>query len=308
MQILGRLFCSLVLFCAIQVSAQEVTEIEAQQQQQYIQWASELWDSMDPQTGNIQLPGEVAELNVPDNFYFLNAADAHKVLEDIWGNPPGSAGSMLGMLFPVGSTPFESDTWGVTIEYEQDGYVTDEDADEIDYDALLTQMQEDTAQISADRVAQGYDAISLVGWAAAPYYDKSSNKLHWAKEIKFGDSPTNTLNYNIRVLGRKGVLVLNFIAGMEQLTLIDQNLDSVLNIADFKEGAKYADFDPDIDDVAAYGIGALVAGKVLVKTGLIAAALIFLKKFGVIIVLALGAFARKLYKGRKAHANNIDSD
>ena len=95
---------------------------------------------------------------------------------------------------------------------------------------------------------------------------------------------------------------------MEQLTLIDQNLDSVLNIADFKEGAKYADFDPDIDDVAAYGIGALVAGKVLVKTGLIAAALIFLKKFGVIIVLALGAFARKLYKGRKAHANNIDSD
>ena len=272
------------------------------EQREYVKWANELWDSMEPQTGNISLPGDVAELNVPDEFYFLNAADSRKVLEDIWGNPPGSAETMLGMLFPAGATPFETSSWGVTVEYEQDGYVTDDDADDINYDDLLTQMKEDTSLNSEERVAQGYDAISLVGWAAKPYYDKASNKLHWAKEIKFGDAPVNTLNYNIRVLGRKGVLVLNFIAGMDQLPLINQNLNSVLAIADFKEGSKYADFNPDIDDVAAYGIGALVAGKVLAKTGLIAAALIFLKKFGVIIVLALGAFARKLYKGRKTKA------
>ena len=37
------------------------------------------------------------------------------------------------------------------------------------------------------------------------------------EQIKFGDTEENTLNYNIRVLGRKGVLVLNFIAGMESI-------------------------------------------------------------------------------------------
>ena len=39
-----------------------------------------------------------------------------------------------------------------------------------------------------------------------------------------------------------------------------------------------------MDKVAAYGIGGLVAGKVMAKAGLFAAALIFLKKFGVLIV------------------------
>jgi uncharacterized membrane-anchored protein len=36
--------------------------------------------------------------------------------------------------------------------------------------------------------------------------------MYWAKEINFGGDSENTLNYNIRVLGRKGVLLLNFIA------------------------------------------------------------------------------------------------
>jgi uncharacterized membrane-anchored protein len=143
------------------------------------------------------------------------------------------------MLFPAGSTPFEGDAWGVTIEYEEDGYVTDEDADTMDYSALLEQMKEDTALSSDARVQQGYDTISLIGWAAPPYYEKTSNKLHWAKEIKFGNAEINTLNYNIRVLGRKGVLVLNFIAGMDQLTIINQNLVDVLAIAEFNKGSKY---------------------------------------------------------------------
>jgi uncharacterized membrane-anchored protein len=100
---------------------------------------------------------------------------------------------------------------------------------------------------------------------------------------------------------RKGVLVLNFIAGMNQLTEINQNKDTVLAMADFNQGSRYTFFDPDLDDVAAYGIGALVAGKLVAKTGLIAAAVIFLKKFGVIMVIALVAFIRKMF-GRKKKA------
>jgi uncharacterized membrane-anchored protein len=48
--------------------------------------------------------------------------------------------------------------------------------------------------------------------------------------------------------------------------------------------------------VAAYGIGALVAGKLAAKAGLFAAALVLLKKFGIFLVIGLAAFARKARK------------
>ncbi len=259
-------------------------------------WAKSVWDSLDRQTGIIKLPNAVATLNVPENFYYLGPQDAEKVLSEVWGNPPGQ--ETMGMLFPADMTPFDSAAWAVTIEYEEDGYVSDADADEIDYADLLKQMKSDTQYASDERIKQGYEGIELIGWAANPYYDAASHKLHWAKEIKFGTQQINTLNYNIRVLGRKGVLVLNFIAGMDQKALIESNLDSVLAIAEFDQGARYSDFNPDIDKVAAYGLGALVAGKVIAKTGFFVLALAFLKKFGVLVLiggwaLLKGLFSRK---------------
>ncbi len=268
---------------------------------EYLAWAKGIWESLNRQTGEIQLPNGTATLKVPEEFYYLNPEDTEKVLVEVWGNPPGQ--DKLGMLFPAEQTPFDEGAWGVTIDYEEEGYVSDEDVDDINYADLLETMQEDTADASAQRVQMGYEPVELVGWAAQPYYDKTSHKMHWAKEIKFGEGETvNTLNYNIRVLGRKGVLILNFIAGMDQKTIIDQQLNTVLAMAEFNPDSRYGDFNPDIDKVAAYGLGALVAGKVVAKTGLIAAALIFLKKFGVIIFIALAALFGRLFKRRKAEA------
>lgn len=273
----------------------EVTEFTSSEAE-YDAWAQALWDSLDRQTGDIAIPEAGATLHVPEDFYFLNSADAEKVLVEVWGNPPGQ--TVLGMLFPAAYTPFDIESWAVTIEYEEDGYVSDKDADDIDYVELLEQMQSDTAVESEERVQQGYDPIALIGWAADPFYDSATNKLHWAKEIKFGDQEINTLNYNIRVLGRKGVMVLNFIAGMNQKAMIEANLDTVLALAEFDDGSRYADFNPDVDKIAAYGLGALVTGKILAKTGFLAMALIFLKKFGIIILVGIGAFVKSLF-GRK---------
>ena len=270
----------------------DTNEVNTAEQDQYIAWAKGIWDSLDRQIGEIKLPQAGATLNVPEDFYYLSPKDSEKVLVEVWGNPPGQ--NTLGMLFPADMTPFDNGAWAVTIEYEEDGYVSDEDADDIDFTELLQQMKDDTHAASEERVAQGYEAIELIGWAANPYYDSDSHKLHWAKEIKFGSQDVNTLNYNIRVLGRKGVLILNFIAGMDQKELIGSKLNSVLELAEFDQGGKYTDFNPEIDQVAAYGLGALVAGKVLAKTGLFALALVFLKKFGVLIVLGIAT----LFKGR----------
>jgi uncharacterized membrane-anchored protein len=278
-------------------AAEQQVQLSAEDKE-YIAWAQKFVSSLNYQKGEIQLPGGVAKLKVPENFYYLSPADTERVLTEAWGNPAGS--ETLGMLFPDGLTPLDRGAWGVTIEYSEDGYVDDSDAKDIDYTDMLSDMQDETRAENEDRVAAGYEAIELVGWAAQPFYDEMSHKLHWAQELKFGAAEENTLNYNIRVLGRKGYLRLNFIADMEQLPEIEQNLESVLAMAEFNDGYRYDQFDPEYDKMAAYGIGGLVAGKVLAKTGFLAVALIFLKKFGVYIFFGLAFLVGKLFKRKKA--------
>lgn len=264
-----------------------------EEQAQYEQVAA-LLQSLDPQTGDITLADGIATLHVPENFYFLDSEDASTVLVDLWGNPPGQP--VLGMLFPSQYSPLDAASWAVTVEYTADGYVSDADAANIDYDDMLRNMQQDIRSGNEERVAAGYDAIELLGWAEEPRYDSTAKKLYWAKELRFGDTDETTLNYEIRALGRRGILSLTFIAATEQLAEISQSRGEVLAMAEFNEGNRYADFDPDFDVVAAYGIGALVAGKVAAKTGLLAAALLLAKKFGVFVLVGVAAIGRRLKK------------
>jgi len=294
------LFVCLFLLMTPWVHAADKQDQLTPEQEKYQKWAQGIWDSLDRKTGKITLPNGVATLNVPKEFYYLGPDDTQKVLVKVWGNPEGH--KKQGMLFPADMTPFDRDAWGVTIDYSDDGYVSDKDADEINYDKLLKQMQESANESNKERKSKGYEPIELVGWAEKPFYNKSEHKLYWAKEIKFGNQSVNTLNYNIRVLGRKGYLVLNFIAGMDQKAMIDTRLKSVLAMATFNPGNRYSEFDPNMDKVAAYGIGGLVAGAILSKTGMLTAALLLLKKFGIIVVAAVAGIFRKVFKKKQSAA------
>ena len=245
------------------------------------------------QHGKIVLGDDLATLNLPESLVFLDSDDAQRLLVEGWGNPPDEV-PPLGMILPADVSPMAEASWGVTVEFEPSGYVSDEDAADLDYADMLEDMQADMREANAWREENGYEPVQLIGWAAAPHYDAVGKKLHWAKELKFGDSQTHTLNYNIRVLGRKGVLVLNFIANMDQLAEIEQNVPAVLAMTEFNAGQRYAEFDPDLDTVAAYGIGALVAGKVAAKTGLLAVLLVLLKKFWLVPLLLIGWLFKRI--------------
>ena len=275
-----------------EVLAEQKKQQQKQQQEQF-EWAKNLLGSLDKQIGKVELSDGLAELQVPDSFYYLDAEDAQKILVEVWGNPPGSR--PMGMLLPSGKTPFSTESWGVLIEYSEQGYVSDEDAEQINYDDLLAEMQEDTRKASQQRVKAGYPEIELIGWAQRPYYDNVAKKLHWAKEIRFAGAEENTLNYNIRVLGRKGVLSMNFVAGMDQLDEIANQLDVVLDMVEFSEGQRYQDFDPELDKIAAYGIGALVAGKVLAKAGILVTLLLVFKKFWFLLLIAVPGVLRRFF-------------
>jgi len=283
---------TLFLLLSIYISSfsQEKTEAD------YQKMIDSVESTLNYQYGKIDLLDGVAKINVPKGYKFLNAEQSKFVLTDLWGNPPND---VEGLLFPEHITPLSDNfTYAVEISYSEEGYIEDEDAKDIDYDDLLEEMQNDTNNANKERIKQGYEPINLIGWASKPYYDNASKKLHWAKELKFGTDKINTLNYNIRVLGRKGYLNLNAIGQINILPIFKKDINNILASVEFNKGNTYSDFNPDIDDIAAYGIGGLIAGKVLAKVGFFALIAKFWKVIALAVVGAFSVLKKRLLGGK----------
>jgi uncharacterized membrane-anchored protein len=258
------------------------------------------------QTGTVSLRGGMATIRLPKSFRFIGPEATRRLLIEAWGNPPGAAENALGMLIPTAASPLSTEGWGIVIEYEEQGYINDNDAAVIDYTKLLKQMQDSAVAVNERRRSQGFEPVTLIGWAEPPYYDSAAHKLYWAKELAFGTNSEHTLNYNIRVLGRRGVLVLNAVAGMRQLPAIRNQTRDVLAAVDFNEGHRYSDYLPGTDKAAAYGITGLIVGATAAKAGffkLLIAAILAFKKAIIVAFVALGAAIRRLFgRGTKQAA------
>ncbi|MGI4835558.1 MAG: DUF2167 domain-containing protein [Janthinobacterium lividum] len=234
------------------------------------------------QTGRIALPGGIGELTVPAGFHYLDSTQSAYVLHELWHNPRRAN---LGMLFPTDAAPLAAKSWGYIVEFDPIGHVKDADAASLDDRRLLADMQRQTEGQNAERVAAGYAPIHVAGWGAKPAYDSQYHALHWGKLLRFGTDPTQTLNYQVRVLGRQGVLVLNAIAEPRYLPEIKSSMPALLAGVQFARGEQYADFQPEHDELAAYSLGGLVAGKSLGGAGTVAV----LGQFWKAGLLAVGA-------------------
>lgn len=183
------------------------------------------------QSNTVSIANGMAKLNLTKDFKYLNPEQSNYVLHDLWGNPPRT--DILGMIFPASTGPFNDSSYAFIITFDEAGYVKDNDAEKINYDDMLKEMQKDEVEENKEREKNGYVPIHMVGWASSPFYDKQNKVLHWAKELKFGTDSINTLNYEVRVLGRKGVLSLNAVATMNELPLVKNDIDKVLKIPEF---------------------------------------------------------------------------
>ncbi len=255
----------------------------------YEAYAADVLKDVSTEHGEIALDGAPVTLSVPASIDYYDGAESRLILEDLWGNPPDD--TVLGMLFPAGESPWAAD-WGVVITYEDTGYVADEDAKSTDYDALLKEMQKSTRQANSAREREGFATAELVGWAVPPRYDAETHRLEWAKDLLFSTSEGgHTLNYDMRALGRAGVLSLNFVASMEALDSVRAAAPSVLAVPMFNEGSRYTDY-REGDKTAGYGVAALISGGVAVaaakKLGLLGVGLLFLKKGWILVLAAAG--------------------
>jgi uncharacterized membrane-anchored protein len=255
------------------------------------------------QTGEIVLPNKVATLHLNADYRYLDPKETEKLLV-AWGNPPEAAQGTEGAVVPSTVDPFENEGWAVVLSYMDDGHVDDSDARKIDYQELMSDMKKSTRENNEEREKAGYGKVELIGWAAEPRYDAGTHKMYWAKELDFG-SEQHTLNYDVRVLGREGVLSMNAVAGMNQLTSIQRDMTALQGLADFNQGYRYEEYNKSTDKLAAYGLGALVAGGVAAKMGLfakLAAVLLAAKKVIIAAVIAIGGFIARLFKRKESAA------
>ncbi|WP_158610968.1 DUF2167 domain-containing protein [Aurantiacibacter spongiae] len=218
-----------------------------------------LLERLDPRSGGIAITQAHASLDLGEDYIFYGPQDARSILIGLWGNHPDEANSALGLVMPAGTTPL-SDSWGAVVTFEQSGWVSNADAREVDPEAVLDAMRQTSADLNARRRAAGNAGVEIVGWVAQPRYDSVDHSVVWARELDFDDADVNTLNYEIRALGRRGVLSLNVVSAMPRLAEIREAADALAGRAAFDPGYRYADYDSATDVAAGYGIAGLVAG------------------------------------------------
>jgi uncharacterized membrane-anchored protein len=235
--------------------------------------------------------GDHATIQVPEGYQFVGEQETQELLQ--WmGNP--TDGSELGMLVP--ST--EEDEWFIVFEFSDVGYVSDDDREELDSDALLDALRQGTERSNAERLRRGWPTMQIVGWEREPNYDAQTNNLEWAVRAESEGEPI--VNFNTRLLGREGVMEVNLVVDPDKLAATLPEYKSLLGGYSYVPGKRYAEFRAG-DKIARYGLAGLVTGgaaAVALKVGL------FKKLWKVIVVafIAVAAFFKKLFFGRHAEA------
>lgn len=263
-----------------------------------------------PQTGDVRIPEAKAVLHLGERYYFLPPAEAKRVLVEAWGNPPSQGDGVLGLVVEQGRNVFDS-PWAAVITYEDTGHVSDSKAKEEDYATVLKDMQESQEAANPEREKAGYPAMHLAGWAQPPSYDAASHSLIWARELQVAGQGTNALNYDVRLLGRTGVLSLNMLSEMPLLGDVRTAAGDFGKAVTFEPGASYADFNASTDKAAEYGLAGLVAGGVAVAAAKKLGFLALILKFGKVILIGIAAagaavvgFFRKLF-GRNRDEDSL---
>lgn len=150
-----------------------------------------------------------------------------------------------------------SSDWALVINWTE-GHMRESQVPRSDFDAVLASMQAAMPQVNAQRRrGGGIPGIELLGWASPPRYDAARHTLVLSRRIAFffGNSyePARRLdlgtqiNHSAFVLGARGVLEFNAIAGEDALQDLLRASDAVLGSTQMLSGHRYEDFRPGED-------------------------------------------------------------
>lgn len=222
--------------------------------------------------------GAVSRVQVPEGFVFVDGDGTRALLA---ASGERTSGNELGFLRPTNAP------WSVFFEFDAIGYIKDAEKEELDADALLDSIKRGTEAQNKHRQAAGHPPLIVVGWEQVPKYNPESQNLEWA--IRATSEGRALLNYNTRLLGRKGTMEVVLVCDPEDLAATLPAYKQLLADHKFQTGEAYAEYRPG-DKVAKYGLAALVVGGAAVgaaKLGFFAWIAVFFKKFFKVIIIGL---------------------
>ena len=231
-----------------------------------------------PSTGNL---GDVAEVQVPAGYVFAGANDTKTIME---ANHNPVSGRELGFLSPAG------EGWFAVFEFDDVGFVRDDEKNSLDANALLESIKTGTAEANKERERRGWSTMTIVGWEQPPRYDAATHNLEWAIRGTTDGQPV--INYNTRLLGRRGVMEVTLVMDPSEMSETLPKFKTMLAGFGFGQGQKYGEFRQG-DKIAQYGLTGLIVGgtsAVLVKTGVFK----WLWKLIVAGAVGISAFFRKV--------------
>ncbi|MEL6195608.1 MAG: DUF2167 domain-containing protein [Myxococcota bacterium] len=242
--------------------------------------------SMGPLTGPL---GAQSEVDVPVGFIHMNGPASMQYMESM-ENP--RTGNEVGLVMPMK----QEQSWMVLFEFEDVGYVKDDEKDELDADELLSSFKEGTKAGNKNRRERGWEEIEITGWEQAPRYDDETKNLVWAiKGQGLGPDGAPFVNYNVRLLGRRGYTSATVLCAPEDLNVAIKEAEELLTGFRYTTGNTYAEYQEG-DKLAEYGLMGLMVG------GGAVLAFPLLRKLWFVIVAAVvgvGQFFRKLFFGEK---------
>jgi len=241
--------------------------------------------------------GHDVQLSLPAGYVFLGMPDADRFLKK---NGSFDNEGVLGVVM----SQDEKQSWGIILDYQEAGYVKDDE--KLDSGALLKAIREGTEQGNKERQAHGFPALTVGDWSEAPRYDHATHRLIWA--LPATSTNGTTINYNTRVLGRRGFVSLNLLSGADRIATEKANAATLLAATTFKNGARYEDFDKKHDKVAEYGLMGLILGGAGIaaaagKVGILAklgGLLLAAKKLIIGFFVLIGAGIKKIFGGKSA--------
>jgi len=235
--------------------------------------------------------GDQAQIYIPPGYRFARAEDTKKLME-LMGNPVD--GDEMGLIMP--DDPKQQ--WFVVFQFEDCGYVKDEEKGKLDAASILKSLKAGNDEANKERKKMGHPALEIVGWEKPPAFNDQTKNLEWA--IRGSSEGDQVINYNVRILGRQGVMSANLVADPDEMTETMPKYRALLGGFGYTSGHRYAEFKPG-DKIAKYGLTALITGgavAVALKTGLFQK----LWKLLLVGVVAVGAAIKKLFGRRRAEA------
>jgi uncharacterized membrane-anchored protein len=237
-----------------------------------------------PSVGDL---GDKAQVKVPAGYVFADANDTRSIME---ANQNPTNGREIGFV------ALDGENWYAVFEFDDAGYVKDDEKDSLDANALLESIKEGTAAGNQERMKRGWPTMAILGWETPPRYNEITHNLEWAVRAQSGGDPV--VNHNTRLLGRGGVMEVTLVVNPELLAETMPKFKAMLDGFEYKTGHKYAEFRAG-DRTAAYGLTGLIVGggtAALVKTG----AFKWIWNGLVAVVVAGGALVKKLFSRRSA--------